>query len=158
MEEGKEKSTVGRIIENLFAIHPMVTKAMMREAKARYHLSPGSVYMLWLMNRYDTLTMSEISIKLSIPKSHVTVLADKLIAEGLAERIDDPNDRRIVQIKLTGNGKKEIDILRQSIGQDMRQRIQTLDEEKIKLMLESSQFVRETLFKIMTDPIPADHP
>jgi len=86
-----------------------------------------------------------------MPKPHVTMQVDKLIAENMAERLNDPKDRRIILIRLTEKGREDFKMIKQIIGEDLRQRIQSLDEEKIKLLSESTQNVRDILVEIMID-------
>jgi DNA-binding MarR family transcriptional regulator len=54
----------------------------------------------------DRLTMKELSNTLSVPFSKATRLANWLVDNGLAKRMDDPSDRRVVLISLTAKGKK----------------------------------------------------
>ncbi len=42
--------------------------------------------------------MSEIGRRVYISKSNMTSLIDKLVENGLAERIPDTNDRRVINI------------------------------------------------------------
>ena len=78
----------------------------------------------------EILTMSEIGCKLQIPKPHVTAQIDKLIAENLVERFDDPTDRRIINIRLTEKGKVSYDRIAKDISEDMQQQIMILDPKK----------------------------
>jgi DNA-binding MarR family transcriptional regulator len=146
-----EGMPVEKIIENLFYIHPLVSKSLTHSVRVKTNLNPGTLYILGILSKCEKLSMSEIGCKLSMPKPHVTVQVDKLIDENLVERIFDPADRRIIYIKLTENGKESFKIIKQSIGQEMRQRITTLDEEKIKKLLDYTQYVRDTLSEIMKD-------
>jgi DNA-binding MarR family transcriptional regulator len=54
----------------------------------------------------DRLTMKELSNTLSVPFSKATRLANWLVDNGLAKRMDDPSDRRVVLISLTAKGKE----------------------------------------------------
>jgi DNA-binding MarR family transcriptional regulator len=146
-----EVTSVEKIIENLLYIHPLVSKSFTHSIRAKTNLNPGTLYILFILRRHEMLSMSEIGCKLSMPKPHVTVQVDKLIAEQMVERIFDPNDRRIINIKLTEKGKEDCKIIKQTIGQEMRQRIQLLDAERIKALRDSSQYVRDTLSEIMND-------
>lgn len=146
-----EEISIEKIIENLFYIHPLVSKSFTHAIRAKTNLNPGTLYILFILKRHEMLSMSEIGCKLSMPKPHVTVQVDKLIAENMVERIFDPNDRRIINIKLTEKGKEDCKIIKQTIGQEMRQRIQLLDAERIKALYDSSQYVRDTLSEIMND-------
>jgi DNA-binding MarR family transcriptional regulator len=58
------------------------------------------------------ISMGEFSNALSVPLSTATRTADWLVDNGFITRLQDPEDRRIVRIKLTETGKetyKEID-------------------------------------------------
>jgi len=86
-----------------------------------------------------------------MPKPHVTAQVDKLIAEEMVERLFDPNDRRIVNIRLTEKGKEDFITIKQEVSRDMRERIETLDEQKLNVLSESTQFIRDILSEIMID-------
>ena len=49
-------------------------------------------------------TMSEISKELGISLSAITQLADRLERAGLAERVNESDDRRVKMLQLTGKG------------------------------------------------------
>jgi DNA-binding MarR family transcriptional regulator len=49
-------------------------------------------------------TMSELRMALEVPLSSTTRLVDWLVRANLIERVGDPDDRRIVRVRLTGNG------------------------------------------------------
>jgi DNA-binding MarR family transcriptional regulator len=147
MNENTTK-TVDKIIENLIYIHPLLSKGLTRTIRAKTNLNPGSLYVLGLLSRYPVLSMSEIGCKLGMPKPHVTAHIDKLVAENLAERISDPNDRRIVNIKLSQKGKEDFDTIIKELSSEMRLRINKLDENKLVQLFDSSNKVREILVEI----------
>jgi DNA-binding MarR family transcriptional regulator len=55
----------------------------------------------------DGLKMRELSRRLMVTGGNVTGLTDKLVAEGLVERRDDPTDRRAYTVRLTAEGKRQ---------------------------------------------------
>jgi len=146
-----EGLSIDKIIENLYYIHPLVTISLTRSIRASTNLNPGSLYIMGLLSRNEMMSMSEIGCKLKIPKPHVTSQIDKLIAENFVERLNDPNDRRVINIRLTDKGKVDFQKMKQAISQEMRQRIETLDQQNIKAMLNSTQQLRDILTEIMKD-------
>lgn len=146
-----ETVSIDKIIENLIYLHPLLSKSLTRSIKMKTNLNPGSLFILGLLSKYDVLSMSEIGCKLSIPKPHVTAQVDKLIAEGMVERLLDPNDRRIVNIRFTEKGKEDFKAIKQEISKDMRERIEKLDENRLTQLFDSTQQVREILSEIMVD-------
>jgi DNA-binding MarR family transcriptional regulator len=72
--------------------------AQMRLAHALYHESEKAC---------ETAgeTMGHLSERLGVRHNALTQAADRLINHGLAERNGDPNDRRIVRLRLTEKGR-----------------------------------------------------
>ena len=144
-----EVNAIERIVDNLFFISPMVSKVLRHSIRTRTTLNPVSWWVLKLLFHSEMLSMSEIGCKLQMPKPHVTAQINKLIAESLVERLHDPNDRRIINIRLTEKGKENHNKVAQDVSEDMQQRIKQLDPQKRTELLESSQKVRDILNEIM---------
>jgi DNA-binding MarR family transcriptional regulator len=53
------------------------------------------------------MKMRELSRRLMVTGGNVTGLTDRLVAEGLVERQDDPADRRACTVKLTAEGRRQ---------------------------------------------------
>jgi DNA-binding MarR family transcriptional regulator len=51
-------------------------------------------------------TMSELGIELEMPLSSATRVVDWLVRANIIERVGDPDDRRIVRVRLTENGRQ----------------------------------------------------
>jgi len=52
------------------------------------------------------LSLSELATRLSCVKSNMTQLIDRLEADRVVQRVDDPNDRRSVQAAITELGRE----------------------------------------------------
>ena len=59
------------------------------------------------------MSLGELASRLSCVRSNMTQLVDRLEAEGLARRVDDPEDRRGVKAEITALGRQ-----RQAAGAD----------------------------------------
>src|SRR6266496_2905705 len=55
----------------------------------------------------EPLTLSQLAARLSCVRSNMTQLVDRLEADGLVKRLDDPDDRRSVRAELTALGKEK---------------------------------------------------
>jgi DNA-binding MarR family transcriptional regulator len=53
------------------------------------------------------MKMRELSRRLMVTGGNVTGLTDRLVAEGLVERHDDPADRRACTVQLTADGRRQ---------------------------------------------------
>ena len=60
------------------------------------------------------LRMRELSQRLMVTGGNVTGLTDKLVAEGLVERSEDPSDRRSFTVRLTPAGERQFDAMAQA--------------------------------------------
>ena len=58
-----------------------------------------------LVETGEPLTLSELATRLSCVRSNMTQLVDRLEADGLVERVDDPTDRRVVKAAITEGGR-----------------------------------------------------
>lgn len=54
----------------------------------------------------EPLSLSEMAQQLTCVRSNMTQLIDRLEADGLVRRVDDPSDRRIVRAEITPAGRE----------------------------------------------------
>ena len=59
-----------------------------------------------LVSEREPLPLSELANRLSCVRSNITQLVDRLEADGLVRRVDDPADRRSVRAELTPSGRQ----------------------------------------------------
>jgi DNA-binding MarR family transcriptional regulator len=53
----------------------------------------------------EPLSLSELAARLACVRSNITQLVDRLEADGLVRRVDDPSDRRSIRAELTPLGR-----------------------------------------------------
>ena len=97
----------------------------------------------------NQVTMGEFSVGLSVPLSKATRIANSLVDNGLAQRLTDPEDRRIVKITLSEKGKN----LHLMMSNYMQEKIRnllasSLTEEERAVLLRLINRVASTLKKI----------
>lgn len=81
-------------------------ESRVKEALATVGLSPAKHAVLsQLAQAGEPLTLSELASRVCCVRSNMTQLVDRLEAEGLVRRVDDPDDRRIVRAAITPLGK-----------------------------------------------------
>ena len=76
------------------------------------------------------LTMGELSKSISAPMSSTTRMMNWLVDNGYAIRLSDPNDRRIVRVTLTDEGRKLHEQMENHIIQRIRETMQLLTQEE----------------------------
>jgi len=73
----------------------------------------------------EPVSMGELSHALEVPLSTATRIMDWLVKNGYAERLPDPDDRRIVRVALTQSGKE----MYQTINEFFMERIEGIMRE-----------------------------
>lgn len=139
---------IDNIIDNLLSLHPLLYKNLIRPTKSKASLNPGTMLVLFVLKRHDMLPMSEIGRQLSMPKPHVTSHVDKLIEEKMVERVSDPNDRRIIKIKITPKGLSDLIHIKKEISENLRAKLVQLDEEVLITLFNASKQVKDILIMI----------
>ena len=84
---------------------------------AEYHLQKFNRLAAVFTQYARPLTMGEISDALNVPLSTATRMVDNLVEHGYAERLPDPQDRRVVRVALTANGKALHELFDQFFGE-----------------------------------------
>lgn len=75
-------------------------------ALARGKITLPQLWVLEHLSRREGCPMNELARLLRVSRPAVTGMADRMIAQGLISRQDDPKDRRIVRVRLTGKGHR----------------------------------------------------
>ena len=118
-------------------------EARLEEALAGVGLSIAKFETLSILVSQDRpISLSELASKLVCVRSNVTQLVERLEAEGLVKRADDPADRRAVRAEVTALGRK-----RQGAGtpvvnavlQDVASKLSAVDSQKLKRALDAIQ-------------------
>jgi DNA-binding MarR family transcriptional regulator len=96
---------------------------LLRETFGRYLRRPkppepddltlAQAHCLHTIGDMESPTMSELSAELELHPSTVTALVDALVKRGLVQRMEDPDDRRIVRVAFTSEGRRGRDRIRQ---------------------------------------------
>ena len=91
--------------------------------------SSGALY------RTTNLTMGELSKSIAAPMSSTTRMVNWLVDNGYAVRLSDPDDRRIVRVTLTEEGRKLHEYIESHIIQRVKETVQILTQEEQAVVL-----------------------
>jgi DNA-binding MarR family transcriptional regulator len=94
------------VVHSLLHVAHSLEKRL-EDALAKVDLSgPKFAALTHLMQAGEPLSLSECAEKLTCVRSNITQLMDRLEADGLVQRVQDPSDRRAVRAALTSLGIK----------------------------------------------------
>jgi DNA-binding MarR family transcriptional regulator len=152
----EKKQSIDLALENLTSILPLMTKNFSKVLRTKTNFTPHTLYTLGALIHHGKLTMSGIGCHLSIPKPHVTGVVDKMISEKLVERLNDPNDRRIIYIRITPLGEKVFLDIKRQIGEEMREKLMQLSDDQVEQLVVSSKHVRDVLVDLFRQQLATD--
>lgn len=109
----------------------------------RAEMTPEQYWLLRILNRAGSLSISELATELGITTSSATIACKRLEKLGLLTRERQAEDERVVQVALTEQGLAQIDAWRQRkresltgllsvLDQHEQQELQTLIERVLK--------------------------
>ncbi|HTP00381.1 MAG TPA: hypothetical protein VMJ64_03340 [Anaerolineales bacterium] len=150
------------LVERLIRLRPKLAlsddnmasiKRQLRELHEKGHDSHEDMAFLFripiiLSQRETPPTMGELSAELGIPLSSATRMADWLVEVNVAERCNDPHDRRVVRLCMTEHGRELIDLSREFMKARILQVLRHLTDA------EQRQLLR--LMKKLIDSIEAE--
>ena len=100
------------------------------------HITKSQFHILLALMADDSLTMTQLSACIASSKVQTTRAVAPLVTAGLAERIHDETNRKLVRIRLTANGRLFLhhtkEHLQHSLEQKFRSLSQTDQEELVQ--------------------------
>lgn len=118
------------------------------EMMKTFTVPPSNVKVIFYLKRNGDSSISEIAKNLLISKSNMTPIIDNLISEGMVNRYDDPNDRRILRIKLTDKAHKVLKSQEEQIKNTIAKKISVLDSEDLECLKHHVAGIKDILGKI----------
>lgn len=91
--------------------------------------------LLYILSRTKDMTIKDIAAAMYITSSAATQMVENLVGQGLLERIDDPNDRRVVKVRLTPAGKKQFGAFKKTHIHRLDGILKNLSNEEMKYII-----------------------
>ena len=119
---------IAQIRENLEGMHPQRVGQSDTNYELFYRAS-NSIY------PKGSMTMGELSNALSVPLSTATRIADWLVENRYIQRFNDSEDRRVVRVSLTDNGRELFEAIDRYIRQRLHKILSCLTDEEMGTLL-----------------------
>jgi DNA-binding MarR family transcriptional regulator len=135
---GKSQVAPTHVMYSLMHAAQAVEKRM-EQALERVELSGAKFAALSvLVQAGEPLSLGELATRLTCVRSNITQLVDRLEADGLVRRVDDPVDRRSKRAAVTPLGqKRQVDGARQveQVQAEMARAMSGLDRDALESVL-----------------------
>ncbi len=148
-----EDERLNKMVDELYLFFPLFRKKLFKHKKRlKQNSMPHSYYhILKVIKKCGELPMSEIGRMVYISKSNMTSLIDKLVENGLAERLPDKNDRRVINIALTEKGNELLGEWRKHSNNEIKMNLATLSDDDLEELYDSFKKIKIILGKIGED-------
>jgi len=123
----------------------METKRLFEQASKDESLSPGLIFLMLRLSQVGALNITEISEHFGITAGAATGMTDKLEKQGLVQRVRSEEDRRIVQVVLTEEGKCRLGKLRGELERLAAHAFQDVPQERLGNLVESVEEITQRL-------------
>ncbi len=114
-------------------------------------LSPPQARLVFIIARYkeEGVSVKELARVANITPGAITQFMDQLIAKKLVKREEDPDDRRIIKLKLTPLARNQMDKFRKDFIGSMSRKFDVLSTDELKELV-------NVLTKVSPEPFPKD--
>jgi MarR family multiple antibiotic resistance transcriptional regulator len=114
-----------------------------RHKPAELELTLGQLECLHAISHLEAPSMSDLSRELGLPPSSVTGIVDRLVAAGKVQRENDADDRRVVRVVLTAQGRRDRDRHRRLRRERLGRLLAALDDEELRALHAALALVAE---------------
>lgn len=80
-------------------------------------VSMAHMHVMWLLEHHGDLQMTRLAELLDVSMSSATGIVDRMEERGLVERLRVPDDRRVVEVRLTDDGVQALETI-EAVKQD----------------------------------------
>ena len=110
--------------ENLYRVFAELVRAYQfrdREGICCHGISVSQCYTLDALSEASPLTMGELAGHMHLEISTMTRVVDYLVANRLASRVTDPEDRRVCRVRISAKGRSMVSKIREELVDEHEQ-------------------------------------
>jgi DNA-binding MarR family transcriptional regulator len=147
MQQEKKGRLWNDLLRRILTAYNEISKSINPMQLLKVDLTSSQVKVLISFFGKDHYTMTELSRVHGVSVSTMTSMADRLLLGGLIERQRDSEDRRVVRVRLSPEGKKMVDYLMKVRRQELEKFLIELSDEEIYQFVRSIENVADILSK-----------
>ena len=136
-------TTREELVQRVFAMRPVLHRRFGEELNRELHdeLQHVTINQLSVLQHLQegTKSMRELAKTLGFSESSATATADRLVREGLVERLDDPGDRRVVLLALTTEGCTFVERVQEAVTRKTSRMLNALSDRQLVEFVEICQ-------------------
>ncbi|SDW19157.1 MarR family winged helix-turn-helix transcriptional regulator [Paenibacillus sp. CF384] len=110
-----------------------------------FNLASGHIFVLMYLHRTEICRVNDVVKLLGITSGAATGLTDKLVSLSLIERTRPEDDRRVVQLSLTEQGKETVELIRKQRMEWFTGLIGQMEEDQVDLITDAFKLLLQAL-------------
>jgi len=143
--DGKSDKLIDEMLEDSIIYIKIFNRELVNLSERKFM---KTFFWLTLIEQYDNRSMSALAKTLNISKTQITPKIDELVKDGLLMRVPDENDRRVLRIVLTDEGKDLIKKSNKTVKEGMNQLLSPLNPKELEELGKSMEVIKNTVLKI----------
>ena len=145
-----DEEKLGEMLDNLFLLYQLFQKNVLKykTSNGRIKMSFAHYLTLIILKERRELSISEIGNLIGMKKQNMTYLTNKLVEDGLIQRLHDMSDRRVIKIALTSKGDEYLDEWRQSKIEETKEDFSFYNDKDMNEIYSSIENIKQVFLKI----------
>lgn len=139
-----------KCILSMYDIYPISRKLVFDTFdRGKYDITRTQQAILLSLSVSGMLTMSQLASKINTSNEQATRAVAQLVEKGFVIRMQNPNNRRIINIRLTDDAVQFLEKMKSKIIDDLKRRFSSVSDEEMQVLYESLTNVSSILKKVM---------
>ena len=145
-----DEEKLGEMLDNLFLLYQLFQKNVLKykTSNGRIKMSFAHYLTLIILKERGELSISEIGNLIGMKKQNMTYLTNKLVEDGLIQRLHDLSERRVIKIALTSKGDEYLDEWRQSKIEETKEDFSFYNDKDMNDIYSSIENIKQVFLKI----------
>ena len=136
-----------KLLQRIMTSYNDISRSINPKGLLKINLTTAQIKLLTCFSDKDTHSMTELSISLAVSMPTITAMVDRLETANMVKRERNSVDRRVVQVRLTAAGKRELKKLSTIRKEEMEKILMNLSETEMNAFLGSIELVARLLTK-----------
>lgn len=137
-------------IMSMYEIYPLSRKLVFDTFdKKKYDITRTQQIIMLSLSVCGTLTMSQLASKINTSNEQATRAVAQLVDRGFIVRMQNPNNRRVINIKLTEEAQVFFNKMKNEILDDLISKFADISDEEMEKLSHSLEQVSSVLKKVM---------
>ena len=142
-----KKQDWDKLLQRIMTSYNDISRSINPKGLLKINLTTAQIKLLTCFSDKDTHSMTELSISLAVSMPTITAMVDRLETANMVKRERNSVDRRVVQVRLTAAGKRELKKLSIIRREEMEKILMNLSEKEMDTFLGSIELVAQLLTK-----------